>query len=95
MSEPLPCPFCDCDVMGITCDLGDSFRFVCGNRDCLVRPEVVGLDRNDATQAWNTRAVTDRERKMVEAMKAAYGAPMIGTDIIDAIRLVEPDWSPT
>lgn len=94
MSEPLPCPFCGTvpsDERAATID-----RVACHRITCPIDSRSMSLAE------WNTRAVTDRERKMVEAMKHASAALRrslisgVPLDVIEnAIREIEPDWSPT
>ena len=51
--EPLPCPFCG--AAGKVSQQKSHHFVKCASRYCLVRPQAVGLTREAAIAAWNTR----------------------------------------
>lgn len=74
----LPCPFCG--AMAVLITGGEHFSYVecpeCGAK----LPASTGKNRNaDAINAWNKRALSERESELIETLENALGELLYNT----------------
>jgi len=62
-TELKPCPFCGAaaEIENYVDDGRDEWWVFCGNTDCPVTSQTIGIEREDAVMNWNKRASTPRD----------------------------------